>query len=254
MQTIHLELGGKSTRVSLQTLPAQKTKVAPITKTSAGPVHTLRVTNGRNPKIDPFQLSQAQLIESDPELLGSGAGEVLSAEMISAAYYDPTEPDPVPVPDFKLVDHVFDPQGQEKETRPYVLRRPNLNELHPVKIGKRVPLVQALTQFVFKESRQIIHVDGLSYDFLFALAKDLHEKQEIAILGAGAKGNQPLIMREKGSPNRAFLYGEIGTGAEADRYRLLLLLSNQELKIPADRLAAVATTATPAPETPAAAA
>jgi len=61
----------------------------------------------------------------------------------------------------------------------------------------------------------------------------LHEKQEVALLGAGPKGNQPLVVRDKGNPYRGFLYGEIGSGAQKDQYKLLLLLSDQELKRPA---------------------
>ena len=65
------------------------------------------------------------------------------------------------------------------------------------------------------------------------MAKRLHDKKEVALLGAGPKGNAPLILRDKGSPHRAFLFGELGKGGESDKYRLLLLLSNQELKLPA---------------------
>ena len=50
------------------------------------------------------------------------------------------------------------------------------------------------------------------------------------MLGAGQKGNQPLVLREGGSPYRAFLHGETGKDGT---YRLLVLLSNQELKLPA---------------------
>jgi len=50
-------------------------------------------------------------------------------------------------------------------------------------------------------------------------------------VGAGTKGNQPLVIREKGSPYRGFLYGEIGQGENEGKYKLLLLLSDRELKI-----------------------
>ena len=55
----------------------------------------------------------------------------------------------------------------------------------------------------------------------------------MALVGAGPKGVGPLVLRDGGTPFRAFLYGEVeGNGAQA-RYRLLLLLSDQELKRPA---------------------
>ena len=108
-------------------------------------------------------------------------------------------------------------------------RAANLNEIHPIKVGKRLPLEQGLAQFIFKHTFQLVHVDGLTFDFLRGLARDLHDKQELALLGAGPKGNQPLIAREKGSPYRGFLFG----GIDQDRYQLLLLLSDQEMKRPA---------------------
>jgi hypothetical protein len=96
-----------------------------------------------------------------------------------------------------------------------------------------LPLVDALTGFVFKQVYQIVHEDGVQKDFLFGLARELHEQQEVAVLGTGTKGTLPLVVRDKGSPYRAFLYGEIGTGSDEGKYKLLLLLSDQELKRPA---------------------
>ncbi|MBL8242817.1 MAG: hypothetical protein JNL89_01440, partial [Rhodanobacteraceae bacterium] len=72
------------------------------------------------------------------------------------------------------------------------------------------------------------HVDGLTFEFLRDLARDLAQKGEVAVLGAGPKGNLPLVIREAGSAYRAFLHGEV----DGDRYKLLLLLSDQELKLP----------------------
>ena len=92
---------------------------------------------------------------------------------------------------------------------------------------------EVLTGFLFRQSVQLVHTDSLTKDFLYQLAASLHAKQEMALVGAGPKGNQPLVVREGGSPYRAFLFGETGTGAEADHYRLLLLLTDQELKRPA---------------------
>ena len=61
----------------------------------------------------------------------------------------------------------------------------------------------------------------------------------MALLGAGPKGAAPLVLRDGGTPFRAFLYGEVEGSGKHARYRLLLLLSDQELKRPA----------TPAPAT-----
>jgi hypothetical protein len=95
-----------------------------------------------------------------------------------------------------------------------------------------MPLEQVLTTFVFRTTYQLVHEDGIGYEFLHRVAAKLHKDGVAALLGAGPKGNQPLVFKAKGSPFRAFLYGEIGEGADTDKYRLLLLLSNQELKMP----------------------
>ncbi len=86
-----------------------------------------------------------------------------------------------------------------------------------------------LAAFAFKQTLQVAHVDGLTFEFLRDLARDLAQKNEVAIVGAGPKGNLPLVTREAGTAYRAFLHGEVdGT----DRYKFLLLLSDQELKLP----------------------
>ena len=231
MQTIHLEYQGKGARVSLQSLPDAKPRPEVKTRTSTGEVSPMRVTNGVNVRVDPLKLTPADVISADPELVVAAAGRVLESDSLSVAYFDPADEAPTPVAQFNIIDVVYDAAGAEKEKRPHVTRRSNLNEIHPIKVGKRLPLEQGLTQFVFKHTFQLVHVDGLTFDFLRGLAKELHDKQELALLGAGPKGNQPLIAREKGAPYRGFLFGEIEPGQ--DRYKLLLLLSDQELKRPA---------------------
>jgi hypothetical protein len=193
----------------------------------------MRVINGVNSRLNPFEANPQDFIQGDPELSLERAGEILEPEMLSTAYYNSAEPDPRPVADFKLVDVIYDAQGQEKEHRPHLIRPSNLNDPLPIKIGKRIPIQQAFTSFVFKYTYQIVHEDGVTLDFLYGLAKELGDRQELALVGAGTKGNQPLVVREKGSPYRGFLYGEVGTGENEGQYKLLLLLSEQELKLPA---------------------
>jgi hypothetical protein len=132
---------------------------------------------------------------------------------------------------FKFVDIIYDQQGQEKERRPHLIRKSNLNDHLPIKTGKRLPITQAFTDFVFRYTYQIVHEDSVTMEFLFNIAQELHQNQEVDVVGAGTKGNQPLVIREKGSPYRGFLYGEIGQGENEGKYKLLLLLSDRELKI-----------------------
>jgi hypothetical protein len=58
------------------------------------------------------------------------------------------------------------------------------------------------------------------------MAKELADKDEVARLGAGPKGRDPLIFQENGTRYQAFLEGRI----DGPRYKLLLHLSNLELR------------------------
>ena len=76
---------------------------------------------------------------------------------------------------------------------------------------------------------QLRHVDGVTFDFLHAMATELATEDVMVLLGAGETGKDPLIMQMNGSPYRGFLEGRI----HEDSYILLLHLSNMELKRPA---------------------
>jgi hypothetical protein len=227
MLTLHLEYGGRSTRVGLLGLPPAAVKPTLVNRSSEGEVRTRRLLSGTRKQLK--DVTFEALLNGDPELDLSVAGIELDQDSVSAAYFDPAAERPEAIGDFQDIDIVYDSQGNEKARRPHRKLKCNLDELHPVKITKRLPLAEVLTGFAFKSSLQVGHVDGLTFDFLHALAKDLQDKQEAAVLGAGAKGNMPLVLRESGSPYRAFLVGEV-EGAE--RYRLLMLISDQELKMP----------------------
>ena len=74
------------------------------------------------------------------------------------------------------------------------------------------------------------HVNGLTYDILFDMAKKLADAGAMMLITAGAKGNEPLVMSNGGTPYRAFLEGRV----QGDSYALILRLTNLELKeIPA---------------------
>ena len=76
--------------------------------------------------------------------------------------------------------------------------------------------------------QQLVHVNGLTYDFLYEIAKELEAKQSLLLLGAGPKSNQPLILRRGAAAYRGFLEGR----TRGSEYLLLLHLSNIELKAP----------------------
>jgi hypothetical protein len=75
---------------------------------------------------------------------------------------------------------------------------------------------------------QLHHINGLTYDFLFGMAKELEAKNALMLLGAGPKSNQPLILRRGSTPYRGFLEGR----TQGDKYCLILHFSNLELKAP----------------------
>ena len=228
MFTIHLENDGRSARVGLSAPPAEKT-MAPLEQvTTAGKVKRVQALNGQN-----FLPSgnASQLIESDPELDLQIAGRLMRDA--TAVYLDPTATQPTIATEFKEVEVVYTPDGQEKERRSRVFRTANVDTTAPLKIIRRLPLKEGLTRFVFRGMQQLVHTDGLTFDFLHGLAKSLQESQSLALVGAGPKGAGPLVLRDGGTPFRAFLYGEAEGSGEQARYRLLLLLSDQELKRPA---------------------
>ena len=70
------------------------------------------------------------------------------------------------------------------------------------------------------------HINGLTYDFLYDMAKKLADANAMMLVGAGAKGVEPLVMSNGGTPYRAFLEGRV----DGDKYALILRLTNLELK------------------------
>ncbi len=126
---------------------------------------------------------------------------------------------------------VRNPDGTLRERRPRVLPLPNVTTETPLRwSGKMIAKDEAIRKFVLSTKVQLKHVNGLTYDFLFAMARELEQKQSLMLVGAGPKANQPLVLRRGGSPYRGFLEGR----TSGDRYSLVLHLSNLELKKPAE--------------------
>lgn len=121
------------------------------------------------------------------------------------------------------------PKGKIRERREPRELEANVDSDIPLTwTGKMIAKTEAIKKFVFRNKLQIVHINGLTYDFLFEMAKELHEAQSLMVLGAGAKGNRPLIFRRRSTPYRAFLEGRI----KGDKYILLLHLSNMEMNVP----------------------
>lgn len=132
----------------------------------------------------------------------------------------------------KMMEVIFAPDGTEKERREPQDVAGDVNEELPVRwSGRKLPKSKAVRQFFFKRTIQLQHVDGLTYDFLYAMAKELHEEKVMVLLGGGKSGKEPLIFQTNGKPHRGFLEGRI----DGSKYMLLLHLSNMELKRPAPK-------------------
>ena len=136
-------------------------------------------------------------------------------------------------PSLKVVHRVsrqqvfYTPDGEEKEIRPFKTTESNINCDIPLRwTGKMIPKAKAVRMFAFTRKYQIRHINGLTFDFLYGIARELHENDVMMLVGAGSKGIGPLVMSTGGTPYRAFLEGRV----DGDRYCLLLHLTNLELK------------------------
>ena len=126
-----------------------------------------------------------------------------------------------------LVEVVKAPDGTERERRALKQTAANIAGEIPLRwTGKLMPKALAARRFVFSRKYQIRHVNGLTFDFLYEMAKKLHEAKALMLIGGGEKGTDPLIFATGGVAYRGFLEGRI----DGDRYCLILHLTNLELK------------------------
>lgn len=128
------------------------------------------------------------------------------------------------------IEVIYNPDGTERERRPRKKEPQNMNAEFPMRwTGKFIKKEEAAHRFVFTNKKQLVHINGLTFDFLFDMAKDLHERDALLLIRGGEKGDEPLVMNRGGKPYNAFLEGRV----KDDAYCLILHLSNMELKKPA---------------------
>ncbi len=172
---------------------------------------------------DPEKLAEA-MVKGDPEIDFERFG--LYLWNMSRVYLNPDEEMVYRIEQF---DIVRTPDGKVKEKRPRQRAESNVDGDIPLTwSGKMIKKSEAIRRFVFRSKLQIVHVNGLTYDFLYNMAKELAETDSLMLVGGGKKGKEPLVFRRGSTPYRGFLEGRI----EGDRYILLLHLSNAELKLP----------------------
>jgi hypothetical protein len=211
---------------------------------SVAPKQTIKYLDRDNRETRAVRLLKCDVTRSYAGLIGQyGDADVLFEELQAS---DPeidlelfgkylTETTKVYVQDNRVVFHVEEveivlhPDGRERDRKPVKVEGQNINTDTPlIWTGRFIEKRKAVQRFVFAAKKQIVHVSGLTYDFLYEIAKDLHERNSLMIVGAGAKGEKPLTMQRGGKSYRGFLEGRI----EGEKYCLLLHLSEMELKMP----------------------
>lgn len=164
----------------------------------------------------------AAMAKGDPELDLEQVGQFLWG--MSRVYVNPKEELVYRVTQTEIVRNV---DGSLREKRPRRALDANVDGDIPLTwTGTTIPKAEAVRRFIFRTKLQIVHVNGLTFDFLFDMAKELHEAGEMMVMGAGKTGRSPLVFRRGSTPYRAFLEGRI----EGEAYVLLLHLSNLEMK------------------------
>jgi hypothetical protein len=162
------------------------------------------------------------LITADPEFDASMTG--LFVDETSKVYINA---DLKPVFRIQKTEAVYLPDGSLKEERTPKETIANILAEHPIKpAGKLLPKKEVYNKFVFSKKYQLTHINGLTFDFLYEMAKDLQEKDAMMMLAGGVKGNEPLVFQDGGKTYRAFLEGRV----KDKSYILLIHLSNLELK------------------------
>lgn len=188
-------------------------------------VRLLKSTLDQQGLVEAYSLDELadQIVKDDPEIDIETFGRYLTET--SRVYTNKNKI----VFHVKEVEIVVSPEGEEKEKRDREVKFQNVNTDVPIPwTGRLIKKDEAVRKFVFTDTKQIMHTNGLTWDFLFEIAKELNDKDSLMLVGGGPKGKEPLIFQRGGRAFRGFLEGRI----EGESYCLLLHLSNLELKNP----------------------
>ena len=206
-----------------------KRPIIKLVTESGDEVKTLRVLKGTAKNAyeglllhykNPDAIAQA-LLSGDPEIDLKMTGRFIKGT--SRVYVNQNLK---PVSRVHIKEIVHAPDGSVKEERVPKELLANIQTALPLKLGKRFVKTEIYNKLVFAKKYQLHHINGLTYDFLFEIDKDLHETNSLVMLGGGAKGNEPLVFQDGGKSYRAFLEGRV----KDNSYCLIVHLSNLELK------------------------
>jgi hypothetical protein len=128
----------------------------------------------------------------------------------------------------RVLSVVTTPDGTEKSRQDFIDVEANVGEeLPPIPwTGRLMARADVVRRFALVRKLQLRHVNGLTFDFLYEMAKALSDEGKMLLVGAGPKGAAPLVFQTNGSPFRGFLEGRV----DGESYLLVLHLSNLELK------------------------
>ena len=226
---IHLsDSQGRDAEIVFSGFP-KKSAVRTVTADGA-PTHTVRIVKApvqssyeallhRYGKVEALS---AALVDSDPELDPLLTGRIVKNS--GKLYIDS---DGKPAEKVQKREKLFAPDGTLREERACRETMANIMGKIPVRpSGKWLPKKELYKKLVFTRKYQLGHVNGLTFGFLYELAKELHERKSLILLAAGEKGNEPLVFQDGGKSYRAFLEGRI----RGESYLLVLHLSDMELK------------------------
>jgi len=227
MRAIHIENANKrDAQVGFESQPPTRTvaMVMPdgadvanvkFVKTTAD-VDALVATNGDLAGV------AAALVAGDPEI-----DVELVGRPIKATHKIWLSTNGQPAYRVNLVQVVYNPDGSERLRRDLSKAPSNINVDTPIVwSGRKFAKADAVRRFVFTRSYQLRHTSGLSYDFLYDMAKTLQDEDVLMFVGSGPKGAGPLVFTTGGEPYRGFLEGRV----DGDRYCLVLHVTSIELK------------------------
>ncbi len=156
--------------------------------------------------------------EFDPELVGRRIGE-------SDRVY--LKPDGTVLYSTRVLQVLTSPDGEELSREEFTDVEATVGQDITLPWSGRLFAVEdVVRRFVLSRQLQLRHVNGLTFDFLYDIAKTLADAEKMLFVGSGSKGTNPLIFQTNGSPYRGFLQGKV----DGPAFSLILHLSNMELK------------------------
>ena len=184
-------------------------------------ISNFKVEKTEDEELQKSILLSEDIINNDPEIDFEMGGKYLSG--LQRVYVNEQQK---PVFKVKKTEKIFSPTAELKEEREPKYNESNILDQIVKWTGKMMPKSKVYNKLVFNKKYQIKHINGLTYDFLFDMAKQLSDKKSLMMLGGGESGKEPLVMNNGGKSYRGFLEGKV----QNDKYCLILHLTDQELK------------------------